>query len=120
MVHCLLCLLCPSRRRRQAKLLVVGAGGIGCELLKNLVLSGFKHIEAIDLDTIDVSNLTRQFLSRKQHVGMSKSQVAREAILAFNPTVKADCVVAHHGNVKAPKFGLDYFKVGSRTRRPCR
>ena len=54
---------------------MVGAGGIGCELLKTLVLSGFEDIEMIDLDTIDVSNLNRQFLFRKRHVGMSKAQV---------------------------------------------
>ena len=54
---------------------MVGAGGIGCELLKTLVLSGFEDIEMIDLDTIDISNLNRQFLFRKRHVGMSKAQV---------------------------------------------
>jgi molybdopterin/thiamine biosynthesis adenylyltransferase len=54
---------------------MVGAGGIGCELLKTLALCGFEDIEMIDLDTIDVSNLNRQFLFRKRHVGMSKAQV---------------------------------------------
>ena len=82
----------------ESKILVVGAGGIGCELLKNIVLTGnfiyyysqilkvsspigFKNIEVIDLDTIDVSNLNRQFLFQKQHVGKSKSTCAREAAL---------------------------------------
>lgn len=41
---------------------MVGAGGIGCELVKNLVMSGFKDFVMIDLDTIDVTNLNRQFL----------------------------------------------------------
>lgn len=41
----------------------------------------------IDLDTIDVSNLNRQFLFHKEHVGRSKAEVARESALAFNPNV---------------------------------
>lgn len=82
-----------------SKVLVVGAGGIGCELLKNLVLTSFVDISVVglgvraavytlpevqrapcaqvDLDTIDISNLNRQFLFRKCHVGMSKAEVGR-------------------------------------------
>jgi ubiquitin-like 1-activating enzyme E1 B len=88
-----------------AKLLVVGAGGIGCELLKNLVLTGFKDIEVIDLDTIDVSNLNRQFLFRRAHVDRPKAEVAADAVRQFRPGVK---IVAHHGNIKDAKYGVEY------------
>ena len=56
-----------------SNLLVVGAGGIGCELVKSLSLSGFTKISIIDLDTIDISNLNRQFLFRREHVDQPKS-----------------------------------------------
>ncbi|GFR93880.1 SUMO-activating enzyme subunit 2 [Elysia marginata] len=81
----------------ECKILMVGAGGIGCELLKNLVLTGFSDIELIDLDTIDVSNLNRQFLFRKEHVGKSKAQVAKESALKFNPNAK---IKAHHDTAR--------------------
>lgn len=88
-----------------SKILVVGAGGIGCEILKNLVLGGFKTIEVIDLDTIDVSNLNRQFLFRPEHVGKPKSLIAAEAATRFNPDVK---ITPHYGNIKDAKFGISY------------
>merc|ERR1719359_269478 len=93
-------------RIQSCKLLVVGAGGIGCELLKNMVLAGFKNIEVIDLDTIDVSNLNRQFLFRRHHVDRPKSEVASEAVRHWSPGVK---IVAHHGNVKDSTYGVEYF-----------
>lgn len=92
-----------------AKVLVVGAGGIGCELLKNLVLSGCKHIEVVDLDTIELSNLNRQFLFRRHHLGQSKAQVAAEAVQAM---CKHELhIVPHFANIKdTSKFPLAFFE----------
>jgi ubiquitin-like 1-activating enzyme E1 B len=59
----------------QSRVLMVGAGGIGCELLKNLVLAGFGEIHIVDIDTIDLSNLNRQFLFRQEHIKKSKALV---------------------------------------------
>jgi ubiquitin-like 1-activating enzyme E1 B len=61
--------------RQQARVLMVGAGGIGCELLKNLVMTGFGEVHIVDLDTIDLSNLNRQFLFRHEHIKKSKALV---------------------------------------------
>ncbi|KAF9095607.1 E1 ubiquitin-activating protein uba2 [Mortierella sp. AD031] len=91
----------------EAKVLMVGAGGIGCELLKNLVMSGFKNIEVIDLDTIDLSNLNRQFLFQKQHIKKSKAHIAKASALAFNPNVN---IVSRHQNIKEQEFSVDWFK----------
>ncbi|KAI0017742.1 ThiF family protein [Xylariomycetidae sp. FL0641] len=92
---------------KEADVLMVGAGGIGCELLKNLVLTGFRRVDIVDLDTIDLSNLNRQFLFRHEHIKKSKALVAKEAAEKFNPRVN---IVAHHANIKDPQFNIKWFK----------
>lgn len=77
---------CRSPIYLQSRVLLVGAGGIGCELLKNLVLTGFGEIHVVDLDTIDLSNLNRQFLFRHEHIKKSKALV-RIAISLKDPHV---------------------------------
>uniref|UniRef100_A0A8R1TWR5 SUMO-activating enzyme subunit n=1 Tax=Onchocerca volvulus TaxID=6282 RepID=A0A8R1TWR5_ONCVO len=91
----------------QCPVLVVGVGGIGCELLKNLALTGFSNIEIIDLDTIDVSNLNRQFLFRREHVGKPKAIIAAEAVRSFAPNVK---IVCYHDSVLKEEYGVDFFQ----------
>ncbi|VDN94905.1 unnamed protein product [Brugia pahangi] len=91
----------------QCPVLVVGVGGIGCELLKNLALTGFSNIQIIDLDTIDVSNLNRQFLFRREHVGKSKAIIAAEAIRSIAPNVE---IVCYHDSVLKEEYGMEFFQ----------
>ncbi|GBE62135.1 Ubiquitin activating enzyme [Babesia ovata] len=63
---------------QDVSILLVGAGGVGCEVIKNLILCGLRKLVIVDLDTIDISNLNRQFLYQRQHVKMYKAEVACE------------------------------------------
>jgi molybdopterin-synthase adenylyltransferase len=65
--------------------LVVGAGAIGNEVLKNLALLGVQHLDVIDFDQIEVHNLTRSVLFREHDVGRSKAAVAAERVRELLP-----------------------------------
>ncbi|KAJ3773508.1 hypothetical protein FB446DRAFT_764400 [Lentinula raphanica] len=94
-------------RLSQTKVLVVGAGGIGCELLKTIVLTGFTQITLLDLDTIDLSNLNRQFLFRTKDVKKPKSITAARAASSFNPNAK---ITPIFGNIKDEEYDVNWFK----------
>jgi molybdopterin/thiamine biosynthesis adenylyltransferase len=74
----------------RTKAIVIGAGAVGNEVVKNLALLGVGEIEIFDLDIIEEHNLTRSVLFRNVHVGRSKAEVAAEqaAVLDENVTVR--------------------------------
>lgn len=74
--------------------------------MKNVVLAGFGHITLLDLDTIDLSNLNRQFLFRKKDVKQPKATVAARTAAAFNPSVHIEPICA---NIKDECFDADWF-----------
>ncbi|KAG4306286.1 hypothetical protein PORY_000274 [Pneumocystis oryctolagi] len=79
------------------KVLVIGAGGLGCEILKNLAFSGFKHITIIDMDTVELSNFNRQFLFKYSDIGKSKAVCAAEYIMRH---IKGVCVTPYHCKIQ--------------------
>src|SRR3989337_2806378 len=81
-----------QEKLKKAKVMVVGAGAIGNETLKNLALLGIGSIFIVDFDTISTSNLSRTVLFRKADVGKKKAEVAAERVreLAFNDDIKID------------------------------
>ncbi|MEZ4874176.1 MAG: HesA/MoeB/ThiF family protein [Flavobacteriaceae bacterium] len=70
-----------------AKVLVVGAGGLGCPVLQYLAASGIGSLGIIDFDVVETSNLQRQVLFGTQSLGMNKALAAKERLLDLNPTI---------------------------------
>ncbi|XP_007888470.2 ubiquitin-like modifier-activating enzyme 1 isoform X3 [Callorhinchus milii] len=90
-----------QERLKTQKYFLVGAGAIGCELLKNFALIGLGAGEGggiivTDMDTIERSNLNRQFLFRNKDVSMLKSETAAAAVRKMNPNLQ---VIAHQNRV---------------------
>ena len=70
------------------KLLLVGAGALGCELLKIYALLGIKNVNVVDNDYIELSNLSRQYFYHKEHIGKSKVEISCKAVLEINNELK--------------------------------
>ncbi|HLW54934.1 MAG TPA: ThiF family adenylyltransferase [Candidatus Angelobacter sp.] len=81
---------------RAAKVLVIGAGALGNEILKNLALLGFSRIVVVDLDAIDATNLSRSILYRAEDIGRPKAEVAADAVRNIFPEASVRAIT---GNV---------------------
>lgn len=81
-----------QRRLREARVLVVGAGGLGSPVIFYLAAAGVGHLGVVDCDQVDLSNLQRQILHRTEDVGRPKAVSAARAVTALNPDVE---VVTH-------------------------
>jgi molybdopterin/thiamine biosynthesis adenylyltransferase/molybdopterin converting factor small subunit len=81
-----------QRKLFDAKVLIVGAGGLGSPVALYLALAGVGTIGIVDFDTVDLSNLQRQILHQNDDIGKPKVVSARETLNAYNPDVK---VVTH-------------------------
>ncbi len=94
-----------QQRIGQARILVVGAGALGNEILKNLALLGFRQVVVVDLDRIETSNLSRGVLFRPGDVGRPKAEVAAEAVRNLYADSKIHAIRA---NV-VQQIGLGFF-----------
>lgn len=85
-----------QKRIRDAKVLVIGAGALGNEIIKNLALLGFGHLLIADLDNIENSNLSRSVLYRAKDNGSSKAETAAKSAKDIFPEMKVNFF---HGNI---------------------
>jgi len=78
-------------RLKKSKVLVIGAGGLGCPVLLYLTAAGVGHIGIVDFDVVEESNLQRQVLFTTADIGQPKATVAAQRLAARNPhiTIKA-------------------------------
>lgn len=89
-----------QNRISSCRVLIIGAGGVGCPAALALVESGIGALTLADSDVVDLSNLPRQILHTVQRLGMNKAQSARIALEAINPTVPVTAVTDYVDEVK--------------------
>jgi molybdopterin/thiamine biosynthesis adenylyltransferase len=77
-----------QEKLKLARVLVIGAGGLGCPILQYISTAGVGTIGIVDFDKIEIHNLHRQILYTEDQVGLSKALIAKEKLEALNPLIK--------------------------------
>ncbi len=106
----------PAQEKlKAARVLVVGAGGLGSPLLMYLAAAGVGTIGIVDDDQVDLTNLQRQILYGTQDIGQSKVELAQQKIKAINPLVQVKIYPERLTRHNAKKIIQDYDVVADGT-----
>ncbi|WP_330270893.1 adenylyltransferase/sulfurtransferase MoeZ [Lentzea sp. NBC_00516] len=97
-----------QKRLKNAKVLVVGAGGLGSPALLYLAAAGVGTLGVVDFDVVDESNLQRQVIHGQSDVGRPKAESARDSVAEINPFVKVNLHQTHLNSENALEIFRDY------------
>ena len=97
-----------QRKLLAAKVLLVGAGGLGCPAAYYLAAAGVGTLGVLDFDKVDESNLQRQILHTVDRVGTSKTESARKSLLALNPDIDVVPIEARLSSANVESIFKDY------------
>jgi len=90
---------------KNSRVLIAGVGGLGCEIAKNLAMLGVGHLDLVDLDIIEHSNLNRQILFTGAKLGAPKAIVAAQKLTEINPNI---VVKGYHSSLERLDPALYY------------
>jgi sulfur-carrier protein adenylyltransferase/sulfurtransferase len=97
-----------QKRMKNAKVLVVGAGGLGSPALLYLAAAGVGTLGIVEFDVVDESNLQRQVIHGQSDIGRPKAESARDSIAQINPFVKVNLHQTHLSSENALDIFRDY------------
>jgi ubiquitin-activating enzyme E1 C len=88
-----------------SSVLIAGVGALGCEVAKNLALSGVGRLVLVDRDVVELSNLNRQMLFDESDIGLKKAEVAAKKLRAMNPHIRVESYPIDLREVPEEVFG---------------
>ena len=83
-----------QEKLKLAKVLIIGAGGLGCAASQYLAVAGAGSMTLVDFDTVEISNLQRQVLHQDANVGQPKVESAKQSLVALNPHIRIETINA--------------------------
>ncbi len=99
-----------QKKLNDYKIFIVGSGAIGCEHLKNFSMMGIGNQIITDMDTIEKSNLSRQFLFRNSDIGKSKAEIASKKAKNMNPNINIQYKLNKVGTETEHIFNKSFYK----------
>ncbi|MCO7223871.1 HesA/MoeB/ThiF family protein [Pleionea sp. CnH1-48] len=96
-----------QKRLKDAHVLIVGAGGLGCPVALYLAAAGVGQLTIVDADRVDVTNLQRQVLYTTDSVGKLKAEEAKAHLLALNPSIQITAITEPFALTNGPALVAD-------------